>query len=128
MKKQDGISKYKLNKIAVESLKNAIRLHFDSILLYENGSFPSALQLSVLAMEEFSKANWVDHYIWSSETNEGYPDAEFEQGWLKLLYLHPEKQWSFVARETENYSPKFISLIQRRKLEEKKQNAIYVGW
>lgn len=127
MKKQDGISKYKLNKIAVESLKNAIRLHFDSIFLYENRSFPSALQLSVLAMEEFSKANWIDHYIWSSEANEGYPDAEFEEGWLKLLYLHPEKQWSFVARETESYSPKFISLIQSRKLEEKKQNAIYVG-
>lgn len=85
------------------------------------------MQLSVLALEEFSKANWVDHYIWSSETNEGYPDAEFEQDWLKLLYLHPNKQWNFVARETDDYSPKFISLIQNRKLEEKKQNAVYVG-
>jgi len=127
VKKEDGISKYKLNKIATESLRNTIRLHLDSVLLYENGSYPSALQLSVLALEEFSKANWVDHYIWSSETNEGYPDAEFEQEWLKLLYLHPKKQWSFVARETDDYSPKFISLIQSRKLEEKKQNAIYVG-
>ena len=127
MKKEDGISKYKLNKIATESLRNTIRLHLDSVLLHENGSYPSALQLSVLALEEFSKANWVDHYIWSSETNEGYPDAEFEQEWLKLLYLHPKKQWSFVARETDDYSPKFISLIQSRKLEEKKQNAIYVG-
>lgn len=127
MRKQEGISKYKLNKIATESLRNAIRLHFDSILLYENKSYPSALQLSVLALEEFSKANWVDHYIWSSETNDGYPDAELEQSWLMLLYLHPEKQWNFVARETDDYSPKFISLIQSRKLEEKKQNAIYVG-
>lgn len=127
MKKEEGISKYKLNKIATESLRNTIRLHFDSILLYEHGSFPSALQLSVLALEEFSKANWVDHYIWSSETNEGYPDAEFEQEWLKLLYMHPKKQWNFVAREQDDYSPKFISLIQSRKLEEKKQNAIYVG-
>lgn len=32
-----------------------------------------------------------------------------------------------MARETDDYSPKFISLIQSRKLEEKKQNAIYVG-
>ena len=127
MKKEDGISKYKLNKIATESLRNTIRLHFDSVLLYGNGSYPSALQLSVLAMEEFSKANWVNHYIWSSETNDGYPDAEFEQEWLKLLYLHPKKQWKFVAREKDDYSPKFISLIQGRKLEEKKQNAIYVG-
>ena len=127
MKKEDGISKYKLNKIATECLRNTIRLHFDSVLLYENESYPSALQLSVLALEEFSKATWVDHYIWSSETNEGYPDAEFEQEWLKLLYLHPKKQWNFVARETDGYSPKFISLIQSRRLEERKQNAIYVG-
>ena len=127
MKKQEGISKYKLNKIAAESLKNTIRLHFDSILLYENGSYPSAFQLSVLALEEFSKAIWVDHYIWSSETNDGYPDAQFEQAWLKLLYLHPKKQWNFVAREIDDYSPKFISQIQNRELEEKKQNSIYVG-
>jgi AbiV family abortive infection protein len=127
VKKEGGISKYKLNKIATESLRNTIRLHFDSVLLYENGSYPSALQLSVLAFEEFSKANWVDHYIWSSETNEGYPDVELEQEWLKLLYLHPKKQCNFVAREMDDYSPNFISLIQSRKLEEKKQNAIYVG-
>ncbi|MFT3652330.1 AbiV family abortive infection protein, partial [Klebsiella pneumoniae] len=114
MKKEDGISKYKLNKIATESLRNTIRLHFDSILLYRNGSYPSAFQLSVLALEEFSKANWVDHYIWTSETNEGYPKADFEQEWLKLLYQHPKKQWNFVARETNDYSPKFISLIQSR--------------
>ncbi|MFM5409511.1 AbiV family abortive infection protein [Aeromonas veronii] len=127
MKKQKGISKYKLNKLAIESLRNTIRLHFDSVLLYENGSYPSALQISVLALEEFSKANWIDHYIWTSETNTGYPDVEFEQEWLKLLYLHPKKQWNFVAREINDYSPKFISLIQSRRLEEKKQNAIYVG-
>lgn len=128
MKKAEGISKYKLNKIAIESLKNSIRLHFDSVLLYEHGSYLSAFQLSVLALEEFSKANWVDHYIWSSETNDGYPDAKSEREWLELLYLHPKKQWNFVARDTTDYSPKFVSLIQRRKLEERKQNAVYVGF
>ncbi|HHQ4655146.1 TPA: AbiV family abortive infection protein [Aeromonas hydrophila] len=123
-KKVEGISKYKLNRIAIESLRNAIRLHFDSIFLYENGSYPSALQLSILALEELSKANWVDHYIWTSETNEGYPNAEFEQEWLKLLYLHPKKQWNFVARDTNSYSPKFISLIKDRQLETKR----YICW
>ncbi|ASM49239.1 hypothetical protein PESP_a1079 [Pseudoalteromonas espejiana DSM 9414] len=127
MKKEDGISKYKLNKIAVESLRNTIRLHFDSVLLYNNGSYPSALQLSILALEEFSKAHWVDHYIWSSETNEGYPNAAEELDWLKGLYGHPKKQWNFVAREVEDYSPNFISVIQSRELESKKQNSVYVG-
>lgn len=127
MNKKDGISKYKLNKIATESLRNTIRLHFDSVLLYEHSSFPSAFQLSVLALEEFSKANWVDHYIWSSETNDGYPNEKSEQEWLKLLYLHPKKQWNFVAREIDDYSPNFLDLIQKKELEEKKQNSIYVG-
>lgn len=127
MNKEDGISKYKLNKIATESLRNTIRLHFDSVLLYENSSYPSAFQLSVLALEEFSKANWVDHYIWTSETNDGYLDEKSEQEWLKLLYFHPKKQWNFVARETDDYSPNFLALIQDRELEAKKQNSIYVG-
>lgn len=125
--KKRGVSKYKLNKIATESLRNAIRLHFDSVLLYKNGSYPSAFQLSVLTLEEFSKAAWVDNYIWASETNEGYLDAELEEGWIKLLYQHQKKQWNFVAREIGDYSPKFISLIQGGGLEEKKQNSIYVG-
>jgi AbiV family abortive infection protein len=125
--KHEGISRYKFKRLATESLRNTIRLHFDSILLYENGSYPSAFQLSVLSLEEFSKANWIDHYIWSSETNEGYPDEKFEQEWLKLLYLHPKKQWNFVAKETDDYSPNFITQIKNRELEEKKQNATYVG-
>jgi AbiV family abortive infection protein len=125
--KSEGISRYKLFKIGVESLKNSLRLHFDSILLYENESYPSAFQLSVLALEEFSKAKSIEHYVWSSEWNDGYPDAKFEQEWLKLLYLHPSKQWSFVARELYDYSPKFLKFIKDRKLEEKKQNSIYVG-
>jgi len=125
--KPEGISKYKLDKIASESLRNSLRLHFDATLLFHNESYPSAFQLAIFALEEFSKAKWIDHYIWSSETNEGYPDMEFEQEWLKLLYLHPNKQWNFIARETIDYSPKFVSFIQNRGLEEKKQNAIYVG-
>ncbi len=71
MKKNSGITKYKLNKLATESLRNVLRLHFDSVLLYENESYPSAFQLSVLAIEELSKANWIDHYISSSEMNCG---------------------------------------------------------
>lgn len=125
--KQGGISRYKLIRIASESLKNSLRLHFDAVLLFENGSYPSAFQLSVLSLEEFAKAKWIEHYVWSSETNEGYPDQQFEQSWLKLLYLHPEKQMAFIGREIFHYSPKFADFIKERGLEEKKQNAVYVG-
>ena len=79
MKKHDGLSKYKFKRLAIESLRNAIRLHLDSISLFEIESYPSAFQLSVLAMEEFSKAKWLEHYIYSSETNEGYPDKNLSR-------------------------------------------------
>jgi AbiV family abortive infection protein len=127
MRKTEGITKYKLVKLATESLKNSLRLHFDSVLLFNSGSFASAFQLSVLSLEEFAKGKWVEHYVWTSETNDGYPDREFEQEWLKLLYRHPEKQWAFIAREVFVYSPKFADFIKAKRLEERKQAATYVG-
>jgi AbiV family abortive infection protein len=42
----------KLQHIAGLALQNGIRLHFDSIVLLKNKSYPSALFLSVIAMEE----------------------------------------------------------------------------
>ncbi|NIE63033.1 AbiV family abortive infection protein [Burkholderia sp. Ax-1719] len=56
------LSLYKWKKLGKESLLNALRLHRDAILLFKAGSFPSAFQLSVLSLEEFAKAKWVEHY------------------------------------------------------------------
>ncbi len=122
------LSKYKFKRIATESFKNGLRLHFDSILLYENKSFPSSFQLSVIAMEELAKSYWVEHYYWSSEVNNYWPDEDFEQKWLKLLYLHPEKQKAFFGwRQYFDYSPKFVKFVEKKQLELKKQKATYVG-
>jgi hypothetical protein len=78
-------------------------------------------------MEELAKAQWVDDYYYSSVTNEGFPDADFEQEWLSLLYFHPEKQFAFVAINIFEFSPKLVQLIKSKKLEHKKQQAVYVG-
>lgn len=110
------LSPYKFKRLAKESLRNALRLHSDLILLFISGSFPSAFQLSVLTMEELAKAQWVDHYYYSSVTNEGFPDADFEQEWLSLLYFHPEKQLAFVARNIFEFSPKLVRFIKRKNL------------
>lgn len=132
----NGLSEYKFKKIAAESLRNALRLHEDSIVLFKHGSYPSAFQLSVLSLEEFAKAKWVDHYYYATITNGGFPKkgepgydeyVKFEQDWLKLLYLHPEKQLALISRETLDYSPNFVSKVQERKLELQKQQAVYVG-
>lgn len=124
----EKLSKYKFRRLSTEAFKNGLRLHFDSILLFNNKSYPSAFQLSVLAMEEFSKSNSVEHYFWSSETNEGFPDEKFEQEWLILLYFHPRKQTAFFGwGAIFDYSPKFVKFVQDKKLESKKQHATYVG-
>jgi hypothetical protein len=83
--------------------------------------------MSVLALEEFSKAKWIDHYYYSAITNTGLPDVEFEQSWLKLLYLHPEKQLAFISQDLFEYPPKLIHFIKTKQLEKKKQQAVYVG-
>jgi AbiV family abortive infection protein len=125
---REQLSQYKFRKIATESYKNGLRLHFDSILLYKNKSFPSAFQLSVLALEELSKSYWVEHYYYSSITNDNFPDKEFEQEWLNLLYFHPKKQKAFFGwGMSRDYSSKFIKMIENGELEIRKQKATYVG-
>jgi AbiV family abortive infection protein len=124
---QPTLSKYKWKRLAAESLINALRLHRDAILLFNTGSYPSAYQLSVLCLEEFAKAKWIEDYYWTSVTNCGLPDAEFEQSWLKLLYVHSEKQYAFVARDMFEYPPALVEFIKSGKLERRKQQAVYVG-
>ena len=123
----EQLTKYKFKRIATESLINGIRLHFDSILLFNNKSYPTSLQISIIAIEEIAKAKWIEHYYYSSITNDGFPDKDFEQKWLKLLYFHPKKQYEFLARELFEYSPKFVDFVQKGQLELQKQKATYVG-
>ena len=125
---REQLSTFKFKRLATESFKNGLRLHFDSILLFENKSYPSAFQLSVLALEELSKSYWIEHYYYSSITNGGFPDKEFEQKWLNLLYFHPRKQKAFFGwGVSRDYFPKFIESVENGELELKKQKATYVG-
>ncbi len=49
----------------------------------------------MLAIEELSKAIWIDHYIWTSTTSEGYSGSELEQSWPRFFYLHPKNNGTF---------------------------------
>ena len=49
------ISVRKVNELEFQCYQNALRLHFDSILLLRADSYPSAFALSVIACEEFGK-------------------------------------------------------------------------
>lgn len=126
MKKK--ITIYKLKKLATESLKNGLRLHFDSIYLYRNKSYASSLQLSILALEEISKSDWIEHYYYSSITNTGLPDVDFEQKWLKLLYIHTKKHSAFVGWGICNqYRESFVNSLRSGEIDQLKQAATYVG-
>jgi len=122
------LSKYKFKKLATESFNNGLRLHFDAILLFNNKSYPSAYQMSILSLEEFAKSYWVEHYYYSSITNSGFPDEQFEQKWLKMLYIHPKKQNAFLGWNNHlDYSPKFVEFVKNNQLEIQKQRSVYVG-
>lgn len=121
------LSKYKWRRLGTEALINSLRLHRDSVILFNAGSYPSAYQLSVLSLEEFSKAKLVEHYYYSSITNEGFPHANFEQDWLKLLYMHGEKQYAFIALDEFLYPPALVDFIRSGKLDRRKQQAVYVS-
>lgn len=134
--KSKRLSAYKYKKFAEESLKNALRFHIDSMILFKNHSYPSAFQLSILALEELAKAKWVDHVYYSTITNNGFPKendeyyeehVKFEQEWLNMLFQHPIKQKAFVGPEIFDFSPKFVNKINEKKLEFQKQQATYVG-
>ena len=122
-----NISYYKLERIAYLALKNAIRLHLDSILLFKNYSYPSALQLSILCLEELGKAQEINHYYWTSKTNNGLMLPDDEEKYLKLYYSHYWKHGAAINRSFYDFSPSFKKLIDEKKLEQKKQKATYVG-
>lgn len=121
------LSNYKWKRLATEALLNALRLHKDAVTLFEVASYPSAFQLSVLCLEEFAKAKCVEHYYYASITNTGFPPAEFEQEFLKLLYMHGEKQYAFIAQDLFEYPPEFGDFIKSGGLDRRKQKATYVG-
>lgn len=122
--------KKKFEKFSTEAIRNALRLHFDSILLYEKESFASAFHLSVLALEEIAKSDWIDHYVETTTTNHGLPepDGDDEQQWVKLLYIHTKKHFAFINQQYHFLEDSFYKFAESSKLEYKKQKSIYVGF
>jgi len=122
-----NLSLRKLQHIAGLSLKNGIRLHFDSISLFNIKSYPTALFISVIAMEEIGKAFWADHFVFYSKVGER-GDKELEEEWINLLLgNHKGKQLSFLSQIYSEIDKKFYEFIKSNKLDRFKQNSIYVG-
>ncbi len=126
--KMKNVNLSKMERMAVLAFKNALRLHFDSILLYKKGSAPSAYHMSILALEELGKYEILDDFIYHSRIDGRFtPDQELEI--IKSIYNHRVKQNCFVGFhiDYEYYSSKMIQEIFKGKMEMSKQNAAYVG-
>ena len=121
-----SLSEYKFKKIAIESFKNGLRLYDDAIILYKFGSLPSSFQMAILALEEIAKSDIVENYWWCSRVNGVFPDINFEQKWLCLLYNHTKKQKAF-PRYSMNWNINSFKTIKFASLESRKQQAVYVG-
>jgi len=122
----------KIEKMAVLALFNGLRLHRDSITLFKFGSIPSSYALSILAQEEFGKHFLLKEIIYQDYENIGLDD-ECAKETLKLMCSHKIKQGWFsrqaddIAKYHWKKYPKIIKDISSGKLDNDKQNAIYVG-
>jgi len=116
----------KLSKMAGLVFQNSIRLHSDSIILFNNKSYSSAYFLSVLALEEFGKIFWIDDLLWHLTIGSKWSEED-EQKWLEAIFFHIYKQKTFAHHLGNNLPKKYIESISSGKLDIEKQNAIYVG-
>jgi len=122
----------KIEKLASESLLNGLRLHRDSITLYKNGAIPSSYMLSILSQEEIGKSFLTNDVVFQDVDNVGI-DSKYAGKIVNAMLSHRIKQASF-SREVDDFLkyhgkkyPRIISEISSGKLNERKQNATYVG-
>ena len=123
------------DRLAGACFQNALRLHLDAIRLYKARSYPSALALSILAMEELAKTFLVEDSLWHDRVD----DVPVEEAWQFMridLRNHVIKQSVFANRaRPPRYDFKtrtsigdwFWKLVLSGDLERLKQSATYVG-
>jgi AbiV family abortive infection protein len=127
MDKRESVLR-KIQRIAIASFKNAVRLHEDAVLLFNRGRIPSALLMSALSIEEIGKYFIFEDVWWHNRTESKWPIQDI-QYFLRRIYSHTSKQSSF-ARQV-HYSPfvskPLIKILETGELENIKQKATYVG-
>jgi AbiV family abortive infection protein len=95
----------KLNYLQYACFQNALRLHFDSVLLAKRRSFASAFAISVIASEELGKAFGIAEIIFQAGFDKGRLHAE-DTKFVKALFSdHTQTDGSSVLFST--------SLVQR---------------
>jgi AbiV family abortive infection protein len=120
------LSTRKLNALQYVCLQNALRLHFDSVLLAKGRSFASAFAISVIASEEFGKAFALAEIDFQSRLNKGQFDAGDAKLVRALLSDHKLKQGWFVSTLFDFFTQKGV-FRRYQTIQNAKNNAIYAG-
>jgi len=102
------LSTRKLNALQVACLQNALRLHFDSVLLAKGRSFGSAFAISVIASEELGKAFAIAEIIFQAGFDKGRLQPEDSELVRALLSDHKLKQGWFVTSFFDIFGPKMF--------------------
>jgi len=126
MDKRESVLR-KIQRIAIASFENAMRLHEDAVLLFNRGRIPSALMMSALSMEEIGKYFMFEDVWWHNRI-EGIWSIEDMQQFLRSGYSHTSKQRWFAGHVDSPFvSKQLIRILQTGELENIKQKATYVG-
>jgi AbiV family abortive infection protein len=120
------LSTRKLNALQHACLQNALRLHFDSVLLAKGRSFASAFAVSVIASEELGKAFGIAEIIFQAGFDKGRLHGEDTKFVRALLSDHKLKQGWFVSSLFGIFGPKDV-LRRYQTIQSAKNNAIYAG-
>lgn len=125
---------HKVGEMAGLSFENGLRLHFDSIEMYETQSYASAYQLSILAAEELGKALMLEEYIFRVAIEKSWDKERKDRFLMGALTNHGVKQrWfagsasTFLRRHRSRMASSVITLIFDGISEKEKQDSTYLG-
>lgn len=108
--------KEKIKRMSILCYKNSLRLHSDSICLYQKKRYPSAYALSIIALEEMGKYMFLSHGLFYEYFNTGdYED--FVSGVLKDTYSHRIKQKIFLNFNFRNILYRDIVGLKKRNID-----------
>jgi len=127
----------KFDNLAGLCFENSLRLHFDSIRLFQDRSYASALAFSILAMEELAKTHLIEDLVWHAIVDKTPLTLSWDELQKQnMLHSHRIKQRVFINRaflpRWHKGKGKFVrnalwELVQSGRLEVLKQKALYVG-
>jgi AbiV family abortive infection protein len=126
MDKRESVLR-KIRRVATASFENAVRLHEDAILLFDEERIPSALHTSALSIEEIGKYFMHEDVWWHNSTGPRWTLPEMQE-FLYQAYFHTSKQMWFASHADNPFISKpLLRVLQNGQLETIKQKATYVG-